>query len=163
MLKLKSFAHNGEEWVDEILNDIDLINQRIKSGYDVSGKHAIKKFNSTFPKHKDLINEFKNKTASICACAKNVAEHLPLTFKIEMISSVFKEVKYFIFENDSTDDTLLILKIGQKIINLLKLYQRIIFHWKATRSWYKRVETLAYARNKLLDATKQYESLIIIL
>lgn len=59
IVKLKSFAHNGEEWVDEILNDIDLINQRIKSGYDVSGKHAIKKFNSTFPKHKDLINEFK--------------------------------------------------------------------------------------------------------
>ena len=53
----------------------------------------------------------KNKTASICACAKNVAEHLPLSIsKIEMISSVFKEVKIFIFENDSTDDTLSILK-----------------------------------------------------
>ena len=53
----------------------------------------------------------KNKTASICACAKNVAEHLPLSIsKIEMISSVFKEVKIFMFENDSTDDTLSILK-----------------------------------------------------
>lgn len=102
--------------------------------------------------------ELKNKTASICGCAKNIAEHLPLSIsKIEMISSVFKEVKIFIFENDSTDDTLVILNQWASDNKSVEVISENNIPLKATKGWYKRVETLSYARNKVLEATKKYE------
>ena len=99
----------------------------------------------------------KNKTTSICACAKNVAKHLPLSIsKIEMIASVFQGVKIFIFENDSTDDTLCILKDWSKNNKSVEVISENNIPLKSTKSWYKRVETLAYARNKLLEKTHEY-------
>lgn len=99
----------------------------------------------------------KNKTASICGCAKNIAEHLPLSIsKIEMISSVFKEVKIFIFENNSTDETLSILNQWASDNKSVEVISENNIPLKATKGWYKRVETLSYGRNKVLEATKQY-------
>jgi len=47
----------------------------------------------------------------IIGCARDVAKHLPFVFeKIEMIKSLFKESKVIIYENDSKDDTLNLLK-----------------------------------------------------
>ena len=43
IIKLQSFAHNGEEWVDELLQNIDLIKDRIQSGFDIQGKRKSKK------------------------------------------------------------------------------------------------------------------------
>ncbi len=56
IIKLKSFAHNGEDWVTEILEDINLINQRIKTGKDVTGKFNSQQFNSSYPAYKDLVS-----------------------------------------------------------------------------------------------------------
>lgn len=99
----------------------------------------------------------KNKTASICACAKNVAEHLPLSIsKIEMISSAFKEVKIFIFENDSTDNTLSILKDWAKKNQSVKIISERNLKLKATKGWYKRIEALMIGRNRLLEESKIY-------
>lgn len=56
IIKLKSFAHNGEDWVTEILGDINLINHRIKSGKDVTGKFNNQQFNSYYPAYKNLVS-----------------------------------------------------------------------------------------------------------
>ena len=56
IIKLKSFAHNGEDWVTEILKDIDLINHRIKSGKDVTGKFNSEQFNFPYPAYKNLVS-----------------------------------------------------------------------------------------------------------
>ena len=101
--------------------------------------------------------DLKNKTASICACAKNVEEHLPLSIsKIEMISSAFKEVKIFIFENDSTDNTLSILKDWAKKNQSVKIISESGLKLKATKGWYKRIEALMIGRNRLLEESKIY-------
>jgi beta-1,4-mannosyl-glycoprotein beta-1,4-N-acetylglucosaminyltransferase len=56
IIKLKSFAHNGEDWVTEILKNIDLINHRIKSGKDVTGKFNSEQFNFPYPAYKNLVS-----------------------------------------------------------------------------------------------------------
>ena len=55
IIKLKSFAHNGEDWVTEILKDVNIIDSRFRDGKDVTGKFSIKKFNSSYPRYKNLI------------------------------------------------------------------------------------------------------------
>ena len=42
IIKLQSFAHNGEEWVDELLENIDLVKDRLKSGLDIQAKKKSK-------------------------------------------------------------------------------------------------------------------------
>ena len=52
-------------------------------------------------------NGVKNQTACICACAKDIDIHLATSIKkLEMIGSAFKDYQIFIFENNSTDQTL---------------------------------------------------------
>ena len=55
IIKLQSFAHNGEEWVDELLENIDLVKDRLESGLDIQGKKKSKKFNKYYPAYKDYI------------------------------------------------------------------------------------------------------------
>ena len=55
IIKLESFAHNGEGWVTEILEDINIIYDRIKNGTDVSGKFNSIKFDSDYPEHMNKI------------------------------------------------------------------------------------------------------------
>jgi beta-1,4-mannosyl-glycoprotein beta-1,4-N-acetylglucosaminyltransferase len=56
IIKLQSFAHNGEEWVNELLQNIDLVKDRLKSGFDIQGKNKSKKFDQDYPFHKDYIS-----------------------------------------------------------------------------------------------------------
>jgi len=55
IIKLQSFAHNGEEWVGELLENIDLVKDRIQSGFDIQGKKTSKKFNKDYPFYMDMI------------------------------------------------------------------------------------------------------------
>jgi hypothetical protein len=55
IIKLESFAHNGEEWVDELLQNIDLVKDRLELGFDIQGKKKSKKFNKDYPAYKDYI------------------------------------------------------------------------------------------------------------
>ena len=55
IVKLKSFAHNGEEWVDELLQNIDIVKFRIKSGLDIQGEKQSEKFDKNYPVFKNYI------------------------------------------------------------------------------------------------------------
>lgn len=55
IIKLQSFAHNGEEWVDELLRNINLVKDRLESGFDIQGKKKSKNFNKDYPAYKDHI------------------------------------------------------------------------------------------------------------
>ena len=56
IIKLQSFAHNGEDWVTDILKDITIINKRINAGKDVTNNFDKKKFLHEYPVYKNLIN-----------------------------------------------------------------------------------------------------------
>jgi len=56
IIKLKSFAHNGEDWVTEILKDVNIIDSRIRDGKDVTGKAKSREFNFSYPTHKNLLS-----------------------------------------------------------------------------------------------------------
>jgi len=56
IIKLKSFAHNGEDWVTEILKDVNIINSRIRDSKDVTGKFNSEQFNFPYPAYKNLVS-----------------------------------------------------------------------------------------------------------
>jgi|TARA_Y100000289_G_scaffold39201_1_gene38620 hypothetical protein len=96
-------------------------------------------------------NGVKNQTACICACAKDIDIHLATSIKkLEMIGSAFKDYQIFIFENNSTDQTLKTLNDWASINSKVKIFSEDLDWIKAGRNWYKRLKVLTYARNKLL-------------
>lgn len=93
----------------------------------------------------------------VIGCARNIEQHLNTTLnKINMIKELFKSTKVIIFENDSTDNTLNILKDWEK--------NKIIKLITEKNVPGLRTERLAHARNILYNEAMKYNfDLLIIL
>ena len=100
-------------------------------------------------------------SATIVGTAKNIEKYLPSTIKkLEMIANLFFQHQIIIYENDSTDKTLSILK-AWKSSREDKYDIKII---SETNIKGRRTHVLSYARNLLLkEALKyEYEYLIVV-
>jgi hypothetical protein len=93
----------------------------------------------------------------IVGCARNIEKYLYKSLtKINMLKSLFKSSKVFIYENDSTDKTLEILKDWENK-NIIKLFTE-----KNVPG--KRTERLAHGRNILYnEAMKNDFDLLIVM
>jgi hypothetical protein len=93
----------------------------------------------------------------IVSCARNIDKYLNKSLtKINMIKSLFKSSKVFIYENDSTDKTLEILKDWENN-NIIKLFTE-------KNVLGKRTERLAHGRNILYnEAMKNDFDLLIVM
>ena len=93
----------------------------------------------------------------IVGCARDIAIYLPKTKEIlKMLNSLFKSTKIFIYENDSKDNTLDILKLWES--------EKLITLFTEKNISGERTERLAYARNKLYkEAMKDKFDLLIVM
>jgi hypothetical protein len=93
----------------------------------------------------------------VVGCARNVEKSLNISLdKLNIIRELFKSTKIIIFENDSTDNTLNILKNWEE-----KKIIKLITEKKVPGL---RTERLAYARNKLYnEAMKHNFDLLIVI
>ncbi len=93
----------------------------------------------------------------LVGCARDIGKYLYNTLnKINMIKKMFKSTKVFIYENDSTDNTLDILKDWENK-NIIKLITE-----KNVPGL--RTERLAHGRNMLYkEAMKNYFDLLIVM
>ena len=93
----------------------------------------------------------------IVGCARNIESYLPNTKeKLQMIKSLFKSSKIIIYENDSSDKTLDILKEWEQEQLIQLITEKDI---KGIRT-----ERLAYARNLLYkEAMKSVFDLLIVI
>jgi hypothetical protein len=91
----------------------------------------------------------------IVGCARNIEQYLDNTLKkINMIKSLFKSTKVFIYENDSTDKTLKILQDWENK-NIIKLITE-----KNVPGL--RTERLAHGRNILYNEAMKYKFDLLI-
>lgn len=91
----------------------------------------------------------------IVGCARNIEKYLYKSLtKINMIKDLFKSAKVFIYENDSTDKTLEILKDWENK-NIIKLFTE-----KNVPG--KRTERLAHGRNILYNEAMKYNFDLLI-
>jgi hypothetical protein len=91
----------------------------------------------------------------IVGCARNISKYLDNTLtKINMLKSLFKSTKVFIYENDSTDKTLDILKDWENK-GIIKLFSE-----KNVSG--KRTERLAHGRNILYNEAMKYNFDLLI-
>jgi hypothetical protein len=91
----------------------------------------------------------------IVGCARNIEKYLYKSLnKINMIKNLFKSSKVFIYENDSTDKTLEILKDWENK-NIIKLFTE-----KNVPG--KRTERLAHGRNILYNEAMKYDFDLLI-
>ena len=112
-----------------------------------------KKINEYF----NEINKHLPYRAVIVGCARDIAVHLPTTkIKLSLIKNLFKESKIIIYENDSSDDTL----------NILKNWESENFIQLITEKNVKgqRTERLAHGRNTLYNEAMKndFDFLIVI-
>ena len=112
----------------------------------------IKAFNKEFFSKNQKINEdnnLKNKSVVIAGCAKDIEKDIHITTKKMFdISKLFKKSRIIIFENDSKDNTLKILRDFEKQHdNVIVLSESGL----STKKDYTRTCKLAYARNKILQ------------
>ncbi len=57
------------------------------------------------------MSDLSNKTIAFLCCARNVSEYITTTFNnLKNLSNPFKKSYIYIYENDSSDDTLNILQ-----------------------------------------------------
>lgn len=88
-----------------------------------------------------------NKKAVICGCARDIAEYLPKSIeKIVEIGGYFSEYKIVIYENDSKDNTLEILKSYKE-----KLPIHIITETGIDTKYKVRAHRIGYCRNKIIE------------
>ena len=101
------------------------------------------------------IENFKNNLGSvvIVGCARDIGRHLHVSLKkIDMLIKLFNKSNVIIFENDSRDNTLSILKKWKNNRNNIE----IISETKDNNPLLKKERTvrLAYGRNLLLDKAR---------
>jgi len=102
---------------------------------------------------------------SICGLARNLAHILPLNiYRIEHIASLFAFAKIYVYENDSTDDTVEILADWARRNPQVKFQSETIGYAPLiqNRSQY-RTERMAAARNKLLNLAKEDRTHYVLL
>lgn len=104
----------------------------------------------------------KRSSCTILGCAKNIAWNLPqILIKLQKIGSMFQSCNYFIYENDSTDNTSLLLqRHSNPSIQILceKLKQP---QHEQDKSLLRR-STMAFCRNKCLQYRKPSTYTIIV-
>lgn len=94
-------------------------------------------------------NSLKNKRAVICGCAKDIQKYIEnSTNKMAKISEFFADYKIIIFENDSKDNTLKLLKNFEKTHKNVIILSETGLH---NKTGYTRTCKLAYARNKIIE------------
>ena len=114
------------------------------------------------------------KRAMICGICKDVSQYLPDMMRIcERMGTLFEDYKIVIYENDSTDGTQDILRkwmnTNEKVtVHCESLSQSELEHCiinKDENGEFNRIELIALARNKLLDAVMapEYNSYPIII
>ena len=141
--------------------------------YIKHNKHTKKIKNTKHTKHTKNVtknrtkNEAKNEAKNInkilpydviiVGCARDIEYYLSNTKeKLQMLKSLFKSSKIIIYENDSKDNTLNILKDWEKEKLIYLITEKDV---KGTRT-----ERLAYARNLLYnEAMKHTFDLLIVI
>lgn len=94
------------------------------------------------------MNYLKNKSIVICGALRNNEKYMTSIFKnIYAITSFFKSYKIILYENDSNDNTVPILKSYMEKDNHLTCF----FESNVDNTYKYRTERLAYIRNKLLN------------
>lgn len=103
-------------------------------------------------KYETFLNEndiLKNKRVVIGGCAMNIEKYIKKSLnKMKDMSSFFKDYRIVIFENDSTDNTLRILREFEKNNKNVKIISEMGL---SKRKGFTRTCKLAYARNKILE------------
>lgn len=96
------------------------------------------------------MDQLKNKNIVICGALRNNEKYIETVFKnIYAITSLFKSYKIILYENDSNDNTVSILKsYMDKDTNLI-----CCFESNVDNIYKYRTERLSYIRNKLLNHT----------
>lgn len=129
-----------------------------------------------YPCRADLIEEYNERIlaglkvmgqseVSICGLVRNLAHILPLNiYRIEHIASLFAFAKIYVYENDSTDGTVDILKDWAKRNPQVKFQSETIGYAPLiqNRSQY-RTERMAAARNKLLALAREDRTHYVLL
>lgn len=100
---------------------------------------------------------------SICGCAKNVANYLPKNLKLLLdISNIFEKSQIVIYENNSTDNTLKILKKYEKEYKHFNVISENIKDVPRLGNFSPRTTYLSRGRNMLLQASKDFEHMLMI-
>lgn len=92
------------------------------------------------------VSSIKQNKCFVCGCVRNVATYLPAVFKnIRKLQTVFDEICILMAYDESTDNTLDLLKSIQKTT------PRLYIHIETNPLLSRRTENIARARNTLLQ------------